>query len=160
NAIGIDEPPLEMYGKIMSISDQMMWRYYELLTDVQVADIEKMKHEAHPMQAKKDLARRIVTDFHSGEAETKAAEDWSKQFQKDEVPESVEEIPLTLSDIGGRVIHTHPGDEEVIREEIPLTLAEVGGYVVRTDRGAEATARADRLLVRCGLAVSTTDAGR
>ena len=43
NAIGIHEPPLEMYGKIMSISDGMMWRYYELLTDVQVADIEKMK---------------------------------------------------------------------------------------------------------------------
>src|SRR4029077_17154461 len=66
NAIGIDEPPLEMYGKIMSISDQMMWSSYELLKDFQVADIEKMKHEAHPMQAKKDLARRIVTDFHSG----------------------------------------------------------------------------------------------
>ena len=68
NAIGIHEPPLEMYGKIMSISDEMMWRYYELLTDVQVAEIEKMKREAHPMQAKKDLARRIVADFHSAEA--------------------------------------------------------------------------------------------
>src|SRR5246127_303729 len=64
NAIGIHEPPLEMYGKLMSISDEMMWRYYELLTDVQVADIEKMKREVHPMQAKKDLSRRIVTDFH------------------------------------------------------------------------------------------------
>ncbi len=65
NAIGIHEPPLEMYGKVMSISDEMMWRYYELLTDVQVAEIEKMKRETHPMQAKKDLARRIVADFHS-----------------------------------------------------------------------------------------------
>src|SRR5439155_7891924 len=65
NAIGIQEPTLEMYGKIMSISDEMMWRYYERLTDVQVADIEKMKRDAHPMQAKKDLARRIVADFHS-----------------------------------------------------------------------------------------------
>src|ERR1700719_2045758 len=64
NAIGIHDPPLEMYGKMMSISDEMMWRYYELLTDVQVADIEKMKREVHPMQAKKDLARRIVSDFH------------------------------------------------------------------------------------------------
>ena len=45
NAIGIHEPPLEMYGKVMSISDEMMWRYYELLTDVQVAEIEKMKRE-------------------------------------------------------------------------------------------------------------------
>jgi tyrosyl-tRNA synthetase len=134
NAIGIHEPPLEMYGKIMSISDEMMWRYYELLTDVQVADIEKMKHETHPMQAKKDLARRIVADFHSADAAAKAAEDWAKQFQKSEMPESA--------------------------EEILLTLAEIGGQVVKTARGNEATMRVDRLLVRCGLAASTTDAGR
>jgi len=94
NAIGIHEPPLEMYGKVMSISDEMMWRYYELLTDVQVAEIEKLKREAHPMQAKKDLARRIVADFHSAEAAAKAGEDWARQFQKDEVPEDVEETAV------------------------------------------------------------------
>ena len=55
NAIGIQEPPLEIYGKLMSISDEMMWRYYELLTDVQVAEIAKMKREMHPMDAKKEL---------------------------------------------------------------------------------------------------------
>src|SRR5271155_2227280 len=96
NAIGIHEPPLEMYGKIMSISDEMMWRYYELLTDVQVADIEKMKREEHPMQAKKDLARRIVTDFHSVHDAAKAGEDWARQFQKHEVPESVEEALIDV----------------------------------------------------------------
>src|SRR5499425_295768 len=68
NAIGIQEPPLEMYGKVMSISDGMMWRYYELLTDVAVSDIERMKRNDHPMQAKKELARKIVGDFHSSEA--------------------------------------------------------------------------------------------
>jgi len=94
NAIGIHEPPLEMYGKIMSVSDEMMWRYYELLTDVQVAEIEKMRREAHPMQAKKELARRIVSDFHSAEAATKAAEDWAKQFQKGGVPDDVEEVSI------------------------------------------------------------------
>jgi len=134
NAIGIHEPPLEMYGKLMSISDEMMWRYYELLTDVQVAEIEKMKRESHPMQAKKELARRIVADFHSADAAAKAGEDWAKQFQKSEVPEDV--------------------------EEVHIALAEIGGHVVNTDRGAEATIRADRLLVRCGFASSTTDAGR
>jgi len=92
NAIGIQEPPLEMYGKVMSISDPMMWKYYELLTDVQVPEIDKMKHESHPMEAKKSLARRIVTDFHSADAAAKAAEDWAKQFQKAEVPEDVEEV--------------------------------------------------------------------
>jgi tyrosyl-tRNA synthetase len=79
NAIGIQEPPLEMYIKIMRISDELMWRYYELLTDEQVADIEKMKRDSHPMEAKKDLARRIISDFHSAEAAGRALEDWSKR---------------------------------------------------------------------------------
>jgi tyrosyl-tRNA synthetase len=99
NAIGIHEPPLEMYGKVMSISDEMMWRYYELLTDISVADIEKMKRNAagsvHPMALKKDLARRIVTDFHSSEAGSKAGEDWAKQFQKNEIPDDLEELTIT-----------------------------------------------------------------
>ena len=94
NAIGIHEPPFEMYGKVMSISDQMMWRYYELLTDVQVADIEKMKRESHPMDAKKQLAQRIVTDFHGADAAAKASADWAKQFQKAEIPEDVEEVTI------------------------------------------------------------------
>src|SRR5260370_29698910 len=98
-ATGIKEPPLEMYGKLMSISDEMMWRYYELLTDVQVADIEKMKRETHPMQAKKELARRIVGDFHSAEAAVKAGEDWGKLFQKDETPDSVEAVDVTLGSV-------------------------------------------------------------
>ncbi|HWY58499.1 MAG TPA: tyrosine--tRNA ligase [Terriglobales bacterium] len=134
NAIGIHEPPLEMYGKIMSISDEIMWRYYELLTDVSIAEIDKMMRESHPMQAKKDLARRIVADFHSADAAAKASEDWAKQFQKREVPRDA--------------------------EEVFITLAEIGGHVVNTDRGPAATVRADRVLVRCGLAASATDAGR
>ena len=101
NAVGIHESPLEMYGKIMSISDEMMWRYYELLTDVQLPEIEKMKRDvvsgsAHPMTLKKDLARRIVSDFHSVEAASKAGEDWAKQFQEREVPDSVEEVETTF----------------------------------------------------------------
>ena len=98
NAIGIQEAPIEMYGKIMSVSDEMMWRYYELLTDVQLPDIEKMKRDSHPMDAKKALARRIVTDFHSPEAATKAGEDWAKQFQKHEIPEDVEEVTVELTE--------------------------------------------------------------
>jgi tyrosyl-tRNA synthetase len=104
NAIGIQEPPLEMYGKLMAISDERMWRYYELLTDVQIAEIEKMKREAHPMQSKKDLALRIVADFHSAQAAAKAGEDWAKQFQKDEVPDDLAEIVASVeSTPDGRV---------------------------------------------------------
>ncbi len=101
NAIGIHEPPLEMYGKIMSVSDEMMWRYYELLTDVSSADIARMKQDvasgaAHPMTLKKDLARTIVADFHSAEAGVKAGEDWAKQFQERGVPDSVEEVEAAV----------------------------------------------------------------
>src|ERR1700684_874218 len=77
DAIGIHEPALEMYGKVMSISDEMMWRYYELLTDVRVDAIAAMKADAasgkaHPMALKKELARGIVADFHSAGAAGKA----------------------------------------------------------------------------------------
>lgn len=131
NAIGIQEPPLEMYGKVMSISDQMMWRFYELLTDVQLTEIDQMKREAHPMQAKKDLARRIVGDFHSAEAAEKATEDWARQFQKGETPEDAEAASVKLSEIGGSI-----------------------------DGNGSAQIRLDRLLSKCGLADSTTDAAR
>jgi tyrosyl-tRNA synthetase len=99
NAIGILDAPLDMYGKVMSVSDELMWRYYELVTDVQVADIEKMKKEFHPMDAKKQLAQRIVADFHGPDAASKAREDWAKQFQKAEVPEDVEEIIVEESKV-------------------------------------------------------------
>jgi len=103
NAIGIKEASLEMYGKLMSISDAMMWRYYELLTDVQMTEIERMQRETHPMQAKKDLAARIVKDFHSPDAAAKAAEDWAKQFQKGGVPDEVEEAVIEVSDTSVRI---------------------------------------------------------
>jgi tyrosyl-tRNA synthetase len=90
NAIGIHEPPVEMYFKIMRISDELMWSYYELLTDVKVADIEKMKRESHPMEAKKGLASRIVTDFHSAEAAADAATEWTNRDQvSDDGPHDV-----------------------------------------------------------------------
>jgi tyrosyl-tRNA synthetase len=141
NAIGIHEPPLEMYGKVMSISDEMMWRYYELLTDVQVAEIEK-KREAHPMQAKKELARRIVADFHSAEAARKAGEDWEKQFQKKEVPEDLEEVPVKAADVLAK--------PEGTTQEPMTEVRESGEFRIKLDR----------LLVAIGLADSVSDAVR
>src|ERR1700722_5878492 len=83
NYIGITEAPTEMFGKVMSISDDLMWRYYELLTDVTTAQIEELKKkvasgEAHPMKVKQELAKNIIRDFHSAEAAEHAAENWSK----------------------------------------------------------------------------------
>jgi len=151
NAIGIHEAPLEMYGKVMSISDEMMWRYYELLTDVQVSEIEKMKREAHPMQAKKDLARRIVADFHSADAAAKAGEDWAKQFQKDEVPEVLELVTIPISKIYvgmGEAVGTQypPPDVHVLAEDRLRTTAIL--------------VRVDKLLAESGLAESASDGAR
>ena len=140
NAIGIKEAPLEMYGKLMSISDEMMWRYYELLTDVQVAEIERMKREAHPMQAKKELAARIVKDFHSADDAAKAGEDWAKQFQKDEVPENVEQVEIQLSSV--------------------IPEGKGGGAVRDVSEFAEDSfpVRIDKLIRQAGLATSNTEA--
>jgi|CZKJ01.1.fsa_nt_gi tyrosyl-tRNA synthetase len=153
NAIGIHEPPLEMYGKIMSISDEMMWRYYELLTDVQVAEIEKMRREAHPMQVKKELARRIVGDFHSADAAAKAGEDWARQskFQKDDLPNDIEEVRINYEDV--RFDIDNPEDRAFSPDGIVGFRPPGMGPV---DLGV----RLDRLIVRCGLADSVADAGR
>jgi|HubBroStandDraft_2_1064218.scaffolds.fasta_scaffold71600_2 tyrosyl-tRNA synthetase len=144
NAIGIHEAPLEMYGKLMSISDEMMWRYYELLTDVQVAEIEKMKREMHPMAAKKELARRIVTDFHSAEAAAKAGEDWARQFQKSEVPEELDYVDVNVADVevdpGGK---QHGAVVVVGRETLNLSRRIV---------------RIDKLMRQAGLASSNNEA--
>ncbi len=145
NAIGIHEPPLEMYGKIMSISDEMMWRYYELLTDVQVADIEKMKRETHPMQAKKALAGKIVADFHSVDAAAKAAEDWAKQFQKSEVPGNLACVDVELADI--------EVDPDGKRHGAILTI----GRRTSNDHNTPVI-RLDKLIRQAGLANSNSDA--
>lgn len=105
NYVGINETPLEMFGKLMSISDELMWRYYELLTDLTTKEIDELKRKVsegalHPMQAKKDLAKRIIADFHSAKDAAEAETNWAKQFQKDEVPENVEEVAIPSSELG------------------------------------------------------------
>jgi len=143
NAVGIHEPPLEMYGKIMSISDEMMWRYYELLTDVQVLDIQTMitrvkGGQEHPMLLKKRLAGQIVSDFHSPEAARKAADQWAKQIQKDEIPEDIPEVEVNLDDVCGDATFRYA----------PMAYA------------AEVPLRVEKLLARSGLVSSNSDGMR
>ncbi|PYS83304.1 MAG: tyrosine--tRNA ligase [Acidobacteria bacterium] len=96
NFIGIDEPPREMFGKIMSISDELMWRYYELLTDLTVGEIKQMSNraangEVNPRDIKVELAKRIITDFHSKSAADAAEEEFNRVFRRKEVPDEIEE---------------------------------------------------------------------
>jgi tyrosyl-tRNA synthetase len=106
NAIGINEPPGEMYGKLMSISDELMWKYWTLLTDLKQSEIDALRAgvaagNEHPMKLKKLLARTIVTDFHGEEPARVADENWTKMFQQKETAEDLEEVVVALAEIAG-----------------------------------------------------------
>jgi tyrosyl-tRNA synthetase len=144
NAVGIHEPPLEMYGKIMSISDDMMWRYYELLTDVSSAAIAQMKSDtasgkAHPMALKKELARTIVANFHSVEAAKQAEGDWAKQFQKGESPEEIEEITVNFADVSNSEQNGIRPDKLLHRAQMVSSMSEAARKIkeksVKIDNG-------------------------
>src|ERR1700733_4163965 len=101
NAIGIHESSSEMYGKLMSISDELMWRYWIFLTDLRQSEIEQMQTDVasgalHPMEVKKQLARTIVAGFHSPEAARKADEDWAMRFQQRNVEATAEDVAVDL----------------------------------------------------------------
>ncbi len=103
NYIGIDEPPNDIYGKVMSISDELMYRYFELVTDVPMSDIERWQQEVasgdrHPMALKGDLAVRIIEDYYDQDRARAAREAFAKVFRKGEIPEDIETRELSLSD--------------------------------------------------------------
>jgi tyrosyl-tRNA synthetase len=138
NYIGITEPPQEMFGKVMSISDDLMWRYYELLTDLTTREIEQLKDavatgDAHPMKLKQDLGKRIVNDFHGFEAAEHAAQGWSTMFQKHEAPE---DLPL-----------------------VSVKFDEVAAPNAAMTNGV-AQVKLDKLLARTGLAPSVAEGSR
>jgi tyrosyl-tRNA synthetase len=127
NAIGINEPPSEMYGKLMSVSDELMWKYYTLLTDLRVSEIAAMQAEVasgklHPMQAKKNLAWGIVRDFHSAAAADNAAENWAKQFQQRAVAEDAPVVKISLA-AEGLVVELGLKEGSVVRVPKLLQLA-------------------------------------
>jgi tyrosyl-tRNA synthetase len=132
NAIGINEPPGEMYGKLMSINDELMWKYFLFLTDLRGSEIEALKDDVaacriHPMDVKKRLARTIVAGFHGEAAAQSADENWARMFQQKEVGADLEEVAVAYDDVAGKVR---------------------GELLIR------------KLLVQVGLATSVTEANR
>ena len=106
NYIGIDEPPNDMYGKVMSIKDPLIMPYFELLTDVPDQELVEMKlqldsQSVHPMELKKRLARDIVMQFHGAEEARKADERFAKEVQKKEMPGTVDVVHIQAMDRGG-----------------------------------------------------------
>jgi tyrosyl-tRNA synthetase len=135
NYVGITEAPEEMFGKIMSVSDELMWRYYLLLTDVGEDRIAAIKQEVgegrrHPKQAKMDLARRIVADFHPAADADAAAAAFEARFSRGEI--DVDQLP--------RVV--------VARGDCPVALARLVVIAGLASSASEATRKAQQGGVR------------
>jgi tyrosyl-tRNA synthetase len=141
NYIGVTEPPATMFAKTMSISDELMWRYYTLLTDVPPAEIEVERGRGRPMESKMALARRLVADFHGEEAARGAEEEWRRVHQQGLAP----------SDL--RVVRVAPGPMKPHALVVQAGLAKSNGEAVRLLRqravrrdGATLEASADLVL--------------
>jgi len=100
NYVGVTEAPGVMFGKLMSLSDELMWTYYDLLTDRTPAEIANLKEQVasgavHPRRAKVDLAKVIIADFHSAQAADGAEAEFDRIFVKKETPDVVREVVVT-----------------------------------------------------------------
>jgi tyrosyl-tRNA synthetase len=158
NAIGINEPPGEMYGKLMSISDELMWKYFFLLTDFRGSEIEEMREEVargklHPMAAKKTLARTIVAGFHGVAAAESADENWARMFQQKGESEDLEEVAVPYASAAG----SEPNQVRLPKLLVALGLAASGAEANR--KIAEKAVRVDGEVVESPL-ISVTPPAR
>ena len=108
NYIGITEPPAEIFGKLMSIPDDLMWTYYDLATDRTPAQIAALKKEVstgatHPMDVKMRLAQEVIAGFHSEDAARKAAENFQRVFRDRQAPAEMNEVTLKRMPMGHSV---------------------------------------------------------
>jgi tyrosyl-tRNA synthetase len=120
NAIGINEPPAEMYGKLMSINDDLMWKYWVFLTDLRQSEVDALEAEVkagklHPMEVKKRLARTITAGFHGEAAAAAADENWARMFQQKIVAGDIESI---FVDAGRIRVPFHQALEEQGKGEV------------------------------------------
>ena len=104
NYIGVDEPANEIFGKVMSISDNLMWRYFELLSMLSLEEIDQLKQAVaqgeNLRNVKIQLAKELVTRFHDATAASQAEQDFINRFQKHRLPENIEEIGVVADEIG------------------------------------------------------------
>ncbi|HSP95462.1 MAG TPA: tyrosine--tRNA ligase [Thermoanaerobaculia bacterium] len=144
NAIGIQEPPAEIYGKLMSIPDRLIWSYFELLTDVPAAAIRERRRrvesgEENPRDAKADLARNVTGQFQGEEAAARAEEDFRRAFSKGELPEEIETTELPAAETSAARVLVAAGLAASMREarrkiaEGALAVYETGGPRVVKD---------------------------
>jgi tyrosyl-tRNA synthetase len=151
NYIGVTEAPAEMFGKLMSISDELMWKYYSLVTDLTPAQIATRRTqveagELHPKQAKVDLAKLIVRDFHGVEEADRAAADFERRFARKELlVEDMRAVTVSLGPEGSRRLAS-----VIVESGLAISASEAtrkieqGGVRLDGIRIADAKARIDR----------------
>jgi tyrosyl-tRNA synthetase len=162
NAIGINEPPAEMYGKLMSISDELMWKYFLFLTDLRGSEIDAIKADvaagkAHPMAMKKFLAKTITTGFHGANSAQSADQNWAKMFQQRAVAGDIESVLVEAHKV--YVGFSQAVQEEQGKQEISLAqLEEMNQRAIRGDPhrdGAVGIYSVVKLIRELGLASAT-----
>lgn len=109
NYIGINDDPKEMFGKIMSVNDELMWRYFELLSFKPMSEIELLQDEVNkgknPRDVKFLLAEELITRFHSSQAALDAHQDFLQKFQKNAIPDDIEEMEMIITDGSVGIAH-------------------------------------------------------
>ena len=123
NYVGVTEPAAEMFGKLMSISDELMWRYFTLLTDLAPVDVTRLAADVsagtlHPKAAKVDLATRIVADFHGAAAAAEAAALFEKRFSRKELPSDLRRVELTADEWNA------PLDKRLVRSGLADSMSD------------------------------------
>jgi len=159
NYVGISEAPGEMFGKMMSIPDELMWSYYELVTDCTPQEIEALKGQVasgriHPMDIKMRLAEEVVGGFHGADAGQKAAENFQRVFRDRKAPAEMEEIRMKR--VPGGLEITFPKIRDDAKQ---VSLALPGGIVkwskiLASFEGIASTSVAERLIKQGGLEIN------
>jgi len=129
NYIAVEDTPEDMYGKVMSISDELMWKYYELLTDVSDEQIATMK-SGHPMEAKRNLAALIVSWLHDEEKAAEAKNSFETKFSKREFPEDAREVSVKLANLTGLIDFVVQVSDKIKSKSEARRLIQQGGLTV------------------------------
>jgi tyrosyl-tRNA synthetase len=151
NYIGITEAPKVMYRKIMGISDELMWKYWELLTDRSLADIAELKR-LPPMGVKMELAARIVADFHSNAAAEHAEEDFNLEVRQHSEPTDIETVPNQwfTENVGTNLPKLLQGTGLATSRTEAERLLKAGAVEIDGARWAQLTHRAKSFTIRAG----------
>jgi tyrosyl-tRNA synthetase len=146
NYIGVTEPPGSMFAKLMSISDELMWRYYTLLTDLSPDEIESEKSAGRPMESKVGLGQRIISDFHGQEAAAEAEAEWRRVHQQGQAPKDLRVVRVVAGAVKPHVLVVRAG------------LARSNGEAVRLLR--QRAVRRDGMVLEPGVDVSVAPGER